>query len=77
MDEKWQAVIATCEKLSQAAGVPPPQPPQPPANGPVGREWADPWLREARRLDWLTGWLGEVAVTLAGKPAKKEKATGG
>lgn len=77
MDEKWQAVIAAGEKLSQAAGIPLPAPPQPPANGPVGREWADPWLREARRLDWLAGWLDEVSAALAEKPAKKEKATGG
>lgn len=63
MDDKWQIIIAECERLSQAAGLPLPGFPQQPA-GPVGPEWADPWRREARRLDWLAGYLHEVGVAL-------------
>lgn len=64
MDDKWQIILAECERLSEAAGAPLPAFPQPPAEGPVGQEWADPWLREARRLDWLAGFLKRVGGAL-------------
>jgi hypothetical protein len=61
MDEnKWQVMVAECEKLSEATGAKV-LPLQPPAEGqPVGLEWADPWVREGRYLDWLTSFLMRV-----------------
>lgn len=74
VDKEWQALSAKLEKLSAAMGVPLPPLPQPPAEGPVGLEWANPWLVEARRLDWLTGCLAEVNAALAAKQERKGKA---
>lgn len=64
MDDKWQIIIAECEKLSEQTGVKV-MPLQPPADGePVGQEWADPWLREAHHLDWMASFLRRLNLAL-------------
>lgn len=76
-DVKWQIIVAECERLSEAAGVPLPAFPQPPSQGPVGQEWADPWLRESRRLDWLGGFLKRVGGALERQPDTEAPKKGG
>ena len=75
MDEnKWQVIVAECEKLSEATGARV-MPLQPPAEGePVGLEWADPWVREGRYLDWLAGFLRRTNAALRREGAEEPEA---
>lgn len=53
MDEKWQRILLSLEVLAENVGVELPPFLRPPAKGPVGPEWADPWRKESMWLDWL------------------------
>jgi hypothetical protein len=81
MNDKWQIIVAECEKISEQTGVRV-LPIQPPADGePVGAEWANLWQREARHLDWMAGFLRRVSGALEKEEtsraeAKEEKKTG-
>lgn len=73
MADKWQIIIAECEKLSDATGVEVPAALYPPPAGkPAGPEWADPWQREGRLLDWLAGYLKQVNAALVKEEVKAE-----
>lgn len=70
MENEWQVLVAELEKLANQVGVSLPPLPQPPPDGPVGPEWADPWLIEARRLGWLTDWVRKAAKAEAKEKGK-------
>ena len=59
MDDKWQLIIAQCEKLSDATGVPVPR-----KLDPGNMTIASPWVREGILLDWLAGFLGDANAAL-------------
>jgi hypothetical protein len=59
MDDKWQLIIAECEKLSSATGVPVPR-----KLDPGNVAITNPWVKEGILLDWLAGVLGDANAAL-------------
>jgi hypothetical protein len=79
MDEKWKDVLVELEALAETAGVKLPAAFEPPAEGkPAGRTQANPWLKEANKLDHLAGFLAQVNRKLTRKlePAEGKKSSG-